>query len=79
MPRPTASHQHPDFQQSAAPGPAHGTLPGNDATNQWLSLHLHRLYGDVIDEPVPERLIKILWGLNDRTVDEPGRPPEKNL
>lgn len=75
MARPTASHQHPDFCQGATPGTAEVALPADDAIDKWLGLHLQRLYGDVLDEPVPERLLRILWCLPDPAADALGTPP----
>ena len=75
MARPTASHQHPDFCQGAAPGQAEVALPAEDAIDKWLGLHLQRLYGDVLDEPVPERFIRIIWRMHEQAADEPGTPP----
>jgi hypothetical protein len=75
MARPTASHQHPDFCQSAAAATTEVALPADDAIDQWLGLHLQRLYGDVLDEPVPERFLHILWSLHDPAAGAPGTPP----
>ncbi len=74
MARTTASHQHPDLRQPAANGLSHGPLPEDDATDQWLRLHLRRLYGDIVDEPVPERLLSIVRRLSSPQTDEPDKP-----
>ena len=74
MARTTASCQHPDLLQTAANGESPGSLPEDEATDQWLRLHLRRLYDEIVDEPVPERLLGIVRRLGRDPPDEPGKP-----